>query len=80
MLRPARSQMVGCSMNPPGRCRHHHGRPPAPDVGRPVVQEAASFITSSAGPARWLWLSGRHRRQGGAPDKQVVDIDGDGSF
>ncbi len=66
-----------------GRSHHHHRRGPAPDVGRRSITNTSSRASSSPAPdsARWATaIPPRSARRSRCPDKQVIDIDGDGSF
>ena len=66
-----------------GRRHHHHRRGPAPDVGRPMVSNTSTRASSSpaAASARWATaIPPRSASRSRCPDKQVIDIDGDGSF
>jgi acetolactate synthase-1/2/3 large subunit len=66
-----------------GRRHHHHRRRPAPDVGRAVLPLSTSRAATSARSGSARWASATRPRMGAkvaCPDKQVIDIDGDGSF
>jgi acetolactate synthase-1/2/3 large subunit len=66
-----------------GDALHHHRRRPAPDVGRRSGTSTSSPASSSPPPASARWAYGFPAALGvkvAHPDKQVIDIDGDGSF
>ena len=80
---PAAGGRAGALRADKGRGNHHHRRRPAPDVGR-------ASSTASTSPARYISSLGLGAMGFGypaalgakvaCPDKQVIDIDGDGSF
>jgi len=65
-----------------GRRHHHHGRGPASDWVRPMVQIRRATHLHHFRRSRFhgIRVSGALGAKVARPDKQVVDIDGDGSF